>query len=300
MAPVVLYPVEVLRENTNALDEARLACEKEPDSKAVHRLRTLSRRVEAQLLLLDSVPTLPKHKKEAKRLRRELKKLRRGASEVRDLDVQRKRLGDFATPGGDADADGTTGKPDDVEISLEKGIATLDAHLQEQRGKHAAKLQMMLRKHGSRISEAAKALLERVGDEHRFQLSPDELLTRAGALVAGDALLRKSLHRTLTEVELHSVRKAAKAARYLAETMPQQRAVESAGKRFEALQDAGGAWHDDLELARLAKRVVGKKHALTRRVALEQQRNLRVYREALRAEAKRSQPLAMPAGVAAA
>ena len=151
MAVNVTYPVEILRENLEALGEARAQCEKEPDVKAVHRLRTLSRRVEAQVVLLASMPAVPKHKNEAERLRKELRQLRRGAGEVRDLDVQRKRLADFVGPESDPVVSGLESNQSKLgsgaqeqsgaQPPLLEGLAVLEAHLAKQRAKRAASLQ---------------------------------------------------------------------------------------------------------------------------------------------------------------
>ena len=303
MASDVIYPVEELRNNLEALAAVRSLCLAEPEPKAVHRLRTLSRRIEAQLTLLPSLFATPANGretsglnetsgpdnisvpiKEVKRLRKELKQLRQGAGEIRDLDVQRKRVEEFAEAKNGTVLEEGNAKSDGEH----EGAAVLDAYLEKKRNKVAVELQAHLQKHEGRITEAGQSLLGQVEEASGSALSSKELLARAGSLVSSDALLKESLRRTLTEEELHTARKAAKAARYLAEMMPRNHAVQTAAKRFEALQDAGGAWHDDLELARTAKSVLGKKHSLTLRMLSEQRRNLRLFREALRAEARRS------------
>jgi CHAD domain-containing protein len=54
--------------------------------------------------------------------------------------------------------------------------------------------------------------------------------------------------------QLHGIRKAAKLARYMAENGLAERVV----KEFEALQDAGGQWHDYVDLGETARRRLGK------------------------------------------
>lgn len=58
----------------------------------MHKLRTETRRVEAQISLLEQLRGLPGFRKEAERVHRQLKKLRRAAGRVRDLDIQQTLL----------------------------------------------------------------------------------------------------------------------------------------------------------------------------------------------------------------
>lgn len=208
--------------------------------------------------------------------------------------MQRQRIADLC------EGISTSGKGDAVKDALLEGGAALDAHLQGKRNRFGAALQARLQKDETRISTALGALLERLGEAQRLALSPEDLLLCAESRLATSPLLKKHLKKTLTEEELHSLRKAAKSARYLAELMPEHHAVRHAAKQFEALQDAGGTWHDDLDLVRAAKRLLGKKHALTAQLLSEQDRNLRLYREALRAEARRLGPPALQNAEAAA
>lgn len=295
MVSEVIYPFKELRKNMEALEGVRSLCLAEPEPKAVHRLRTLSRRIEAQLWLLHSlspdagqIEAAPGHKKGFKRLKKELKQLRQGAGSVRDLDVQRERVGKFAKAEGGGDLEETDAKSDDKD-PFQEGAALLCAYLERKRTRAAADLQAHLRKHEGRIADAARTLLLSLDETHEPALSVEELLARAGSVGSSHDLLQKNLRRTLTEEQLHTARKAVKSARYLAEMMPRNEAAQRAAKRFEALQDAGGIWHDDLELARTAKRVLGKKHLLTVRMLQDQRHNLRLYREALRGEALRGE-----------
>jgi CHAD domain-containing protein len=65
------------------------------------------------------------------------------------------------------------------------------------------------------------------------------------------------------EDHLHDLRKAAKRARYQCEAMPGPQAAAMA-KRLEDLQDAGGAWHDLLDLATVCHEQLGPEHPLSR------------------------------------
>jgi cell division septum initiation protein DivIVA len=65
------------------------------------------------------------------------------------------------------------------------------------------------------------------------------------------------------EDHLHDLRKAAKRARYQCESLPGPQAAAMA-KRLEQLQDAGGSWHDLLDLASVCHEEVGPEHPLSR------------------------------------
>lgn len=56
MVADAIYPIEDLRRGIEAFDVERALCLSAPEPKCVHRLRTLSRRVEALLSLVDSLP----------------------------------------------------------------------------------------------------------------------------------------------------------------------------------------------------------------------------------------------------
>ncbi len=60
----------------------------EPNARPVHQLRTMTRRIEGQLALLALLSGVPDYGKPADKARRLLKRLRRSAGEVRDIDVQ--------------------------------------------------------------------------------------------------------------------------------------------------------------------------------------------------------------------
>src|SRR5580658_9999452 len=83
-------PVEQLREQARRLEAALSVGVATPTTKAVHNLRSSTRRVEAQLELLATIKGLPPYKAAAKKVHRRLEKLRRVAGKVRDCDVQDK------------------------------------------------------------------------------------------------------------------------------------------------------------------------------------------------------------------
>ena len=284
MAVETSYPVKVLREHTVALEAALTVCLADPAHKPVHRLRTETRRIEAQLLLLSQLSELPEHGEQTERLQRALRRLRRAAGEVRDLDVQRKKLEELANDAGEQPVNENAEASASGKAALSQGAIALRDHLHARREDTATKLQKLLARHQIKAARAAEKLLKAMAPGEDTPLPAGELLQHAEALFTRGGLLSKGNLADLTEDELHSVRKAAKAARYLAEIMPGNADADAAASRFEALQEAGGQWHDALELTRLAKRFLGKKHALTMALATERNEQLERYREALSAE----------------
>ena len=86
----------------------------------------------------------------------------------------------------------------------------------------------------------------------------DDLLTAIDHKI--ERMLRSHEH---GEEHLHEIRKTAKRARYQCEAMPGPQAAAMA-KRLEDLQDAGGAWHDLLDLATVCHKKFGAEHPLSR------------------------------------
>ena len=298
-------PVRVLREHTVALEAALTVCLAEATGKAVHKVRTETRRVEAQLFLLSTMPDLPLHKRDAKLFKRSLKRIRRAAGDVRDYDVQRKELesvartlaeggtaqvlvGNAASRSKNENAAGTGLAELKQEDGREaaKGAAHLRDHLGGRRKKAVKGLQALLSRGQSKVAIRAETILKTLEEAEGVTLQAGELLERALKSLQRDGLLAQSLDRTLTADELHSVRKGAKAARYLAETMPDSRMGKRTAKRFEALQEAGGQWHDALELARESRRFLGRHHPLTLALVRRRDHQLQLYREALGVEAR--------------
>lgn len=308
----VTYPVRILRDHVTALEAALSVCLAEPNIRAVHRLRTGTRRLEAQLLLLDLLPNAPEHRESSLALRRELRRLRRAAGEVRDLDVhgQHLKLLEAAAPApSDAPSFGKPGRVDDPVASAQgapasahsttpnllppdeaspssavhQGSAKLAERLGRKRTRAALDLQKLLTHRQTRAALAAEALLKALHPAGSLKLSSADLLRFTETVLYRDNLLRGPATGKLDQEELHAVRKSAKLARYLAETMPADPAVKAAAARFEALQEAGGLWHDALEMARASRRHLGRQHPLSAAFIADRSRHLAAYREALRA-----------------
>ncbi len=337
-APNLAYPIATLREHVTALEAAITLALADPKPKAVHRLRTSTRRIEALLILLDLLPGLPDHAKPVRKAAKLLKKLRRAAGAVRDLDVQqdlvptllpRADRHDTGTAASDAspasDANSTSEEHTDTDHSrhhqdrLHRHAKRLTDTLDRRREQEAAALLTTLVKLQSQLAPALEHLLDTLAPAADLSISPEELtaLTRdwyRHHLPASARILTTGNPRLL-----HEVRKTAKLARYIAEIAaqstpstqsapalrtpllthranhrpvaaktPQQPGTSPAqiASEFEAVQQSGGAWHDLLTLADIARVHLGKRSPLTRHLEAARDGALEQYRHDFRKHRK--------------
>ncbi len=282
-------PVAVLRRRVLEFEAAMLLAADSPKGKPVHRLRTSSRRIEAQIELLALLPGLPNHDREQLRARRALREVRRAAGKVRDSDVQRDLL---------KRRQAKTGQSRDLAVAGRDEAARLRRHAQglrrtlKRRRRHArADLQQMLKGRSPKISRRLQQLLD--------VLAPASELTVSAGEIAD--LTREWFRRNLPERidasdpgELHAVRKSAKLARYIAETgagphrgsdLPNSGAgspAEQLSAAFERLQGSGGVWHDLLTLSAISRRELGRHDPLTEALDRECRSALKRFRGELR------------------
>jgi CHAD domain-containing protein len=166
-----------------------------------------------------------------------LKRVRRAAAPVRDLDVQRKLLKKLA---GEL--------PELLKAQAER----LDAGLQQEREKLAAPLK----------KDAAAWALKLEVRFAAFVEASAERRTRQGrradaARTALEAFARLSMQmRHLDAGNLHDFRKGAKKARYMAEAGDGNARAGAVGAALKRLQDAIGDWHDWLMLGDEAQSVL--------------------------------------------
>lgn len=234
-------PTERLREYATSLEAAMSAAAGEPRKHQVHLLRTMVRRLEAQIALLQQLSALPEGD-EAEALRRQLRKLRRAASKVRDLDVLRGML--------------------KSHTSLPKKAAeVLREKLKRKREVKAVALQEKLMKHLPQVAASVEGLLQAVGTANGLVL-PDLKLLATVERWTGSRIAAASPH-LFDDDELHDARKVAKAARYMAESGANSPKARALARHYEQVQEAGGQWHDWMELEEVARQQFGKKHALT-------------------------------------
>lgn len=261
------YPIRSLREQVTALEAAITLCLAEPKTKPVHRLRTTTRRIEGQLAMFEVLLKIPKHRKEAGEARRLLKKLRRAAGEVRDIDVQMELIAESAPEGAADDLRDDAGK--------------LRKKLEDDRSQHAEKLLKVLKKRQSEVTLALEELLEALVPVEKFALTATQLTELA------ESWYRKNVPRETPKTKddpeyLHTIRKVAKLARYIAENAPENaKTPRRLAEEFESLQQSGGEWHDWLVLEEIARESVGKASPLTKVLAQRNRRSLAAYRRHL-------------------
>ena len=242
-------PVEQLREQARRLEAALSVGLANPTTKAVHDLRSAARRVEAQLSLLAMVHGLPAYKPAAKKLQSRLDKLRRVAGYVRDCDVQEKLL---------EDGDHLMSSAVEAPVGLDKAQEKLRKKVDKARQSGEKDLLAAIEKQLPKLARDTEAVLKCLKSAEDHQVPVTGLLS---SIKLQMTRLLRSHERG--EDHLHDIRKAAKRARYQCETMSGSQAAAMA-KRLEELQDAGGAWHDLLDLATVCHKEFGAEHPLSR------------------------------------
>lgn len=232
-----------IRMLTDALRRSLARCAVDADVEAVHDTRTGTRRLEAALeeALRGCDPEAATDDnvliQAIRSWERLLKRVRRAAAPVRDLDVQRKLLKKLA---GEL--------PELLKAQAER----LDAGLQQEREKLAAPLK----------KDAAAWALKLEVRFAAFVEASAERRTRQGrradaARTALEAFARLSMQmRHLDAGNLHDFRKGAKKARYMAEAGDGNARAGAVGAALKRLQDAIGDWHDWLMLGDEAQSVL--------------------------------------------
>ncbi len=243
------------------LAEAFVACRPDPGSRAVHSLRIAVRRTEALLhAMTQDHPRDERLRTDTERALRQLKKVRRSAGPVRDLDVQRRWIGEVT-------AKAAASRSAKEQKSLEGEAKRLDGRLRRQRKELAKKLTSAVRKTEPKLERSLGELAETMAGWH-----PLSLLNTARRLV-----LRSSLHLEDASPEaLHLYRKQAKAARYLAEMETTSAPAQRLAKSLKRVLDAIGRWHDLLLLVEGAKAVLGKQSTLVEAIREERERAWKV------------------------
>src|SRR5665213_1174366 len=256
------HPVQTLNDAIRSLEAAVLVCYATPKKKPVHQVRTWTRRVEAQLELVAQLPNAPAAGKPRDKAQRILRKLRRTAGAVRDLDVQRDLIAREAAP--------AKKNPSHAERVLRKQARRLRRELKEQREHAADTLRSLLKKDRKRLPLVLQALRDALAPVKEAALPEAELLTLIGGWFARTSPQQSS------EIEknkaLHAIRKRAKLARYMVEPTPKPAVRASANAQrlsahFETLQQTGGEWHDLLQLRKVAAKNLGKSSQLTQHFA---------------------------------
>jgi CHAD domain-containing protein len=204
----------------------RTASKQSPDiaPKQVHLLRTTSRRLQMALAA---------NAEGGDKLHRQLRKIRRQAGRVRDLDVQLAALRTIDLPSAAAEQK-------KVKRALER--------MREQR---ARKLHEFLLDYTPNLRQPERQRPE--AEPHR---APEQNPLRA-ALDSFAAAAAK--FRSGADADLHGFRIAVKKARYTAELAQNEPEAANAIADFKAIQNAIGDWHDWSILTETAADVLGNR-----------------------------------------
>jgi CHAD domain-containing protein len=255
-------PIVQLRENAKRLEAALTVGLADPTPKAVHELRSSTRRVEAQIDLLGMVHGLPTWKGPAEKVLRRLKTLRRKAGSVRDCDVQDKLLKDE-----DRELTSAPEAPSDIGQARDK----LRKRIAKSRQRCGRKLLAEIDRQLPKLARDTEKLLAALKEAKHTEFPAATLLAEIER-----RLEPVTVSRERGEDHLHELRKAAKRARYQCESIPGPQAAAMA-RRFESLQDAGGSWHDLLDLATTCHRKFGAEHPLSRVIEHRRDEHLDSY-----------------------
>ena len=265
-------PMATLKTLANVLMDAIAACLNDASAKQVRVVRTTSRRIEAQLKLLNLLPNVPDHRKPAKRLRKQLRALRRATGQVRDLDVWSRTLGV-----GREEMPELWQQGENVQVQQEG--RKLEEQLTKRREILVKRLLLLLKKREGEVARDLEDLIKALSAGGDLSLSETRLVERMlawfEAQVPNPATAR-------SEEEMHEVRKTAKLVRYVLESAPAPaRKAQKLAETFHALQQRGGHWHDLLTLTKQTRRRKGKKSALKTHINWLLQESLTQYRAAL-------------------
>lgn len=259
-----------LGEVAAAMRERLDDCRKERDDpgvESVHHLRTGTRRVEATLETLAreaGARGLGVAVEEARqRWLRQLKKVRRAAGMVRDLDVHRELLAENFLPPSDTAPDKVaaelaeataTAAGADTSTPLVEQARTLDSWLKSRRATAAGALAKTLDDHAKRLQEAEQQFMEAVARRRSVTSRAHRPVPR---LALEDYLRLVDAMPLLDKENLHDFRKGAKKARYIAESDENDPAAKAIAKTIKRVQDAIGKWHDWEIVAAEAREALG-------------------------------------------
>jgi CHAD domain-containing protein len=287
-----------LRQLTAALRENLELCARDATVDAVHDIRTGTRRIEAMLDTILREHTAAQEPQKATALQqaaqrwlRLLKKIRRAAAVVRDLDVHRRLLQKLVPPEKDAPSssipdaspqDARESGPDSLQPPradasaggqaanlLHEQAGDLDAWLKQARHHHAQPLMKSASKWAPRLEAQLAALEEAIQQNHLH----GRIRQPSAALTALEAFARLSSQMLQLDAgNLHDFRKGAKKARYMAESGGEDPQAGAVGKALKRLQDEIGDWHDWLVLAEEANAALGE-HCSELSALIEEQRD---------------------------
>lgn len=242
----VSYPVANLRGEVSGLETVMAQVMARPRKEAVHRLRSTTRRIEAHLEVVVELarqePGFRVAGGEVRRVKKLLRRVRRGAGRVRDLDVARELAKTFAAGG--------------TAPQIRRQAEDLREQLKEERKRESRDLIASLKGRGLKLQPSLEQLLISLEPVAEVGMSAVELEVLARGW--HERQMKLAGLENMRMDGLHWIRKSAKLARYMAETGLAARVV----REFATVQAAGGEWHDCLNLLELAEERLGKRSEL--------------------------------------
>ena len=253
----------IFEELRSSFVTAVVACRAEPSVKAVHAVRTGTRRLEALLQkVAEDHPRAAGLHRALKSVRKELGRIRKAAGAVRDLDVQMK----LAKGVADELCFRKRGAAREV---ITDEYERLDRYLKRRRKRLGADLAAELDKSELKMERS----LERIAGEI-------EILTAQGPSLLETARrwtrVTAAKMGALDEGNLHEYRKRTKAARYVAEEQEGSAVAQRFAAELRRVQDVIGAWHDWELLSELAEGVLGGDAAVTKAMVVRRGSSLKV------------------------
>jgi CHAD domain-containing protein len=235
-------PVLTFLRQSLILKTAMADCLDDPKPSAVHRLRSSARRLEAALQVLTFSADLPTLPKRSRAFKRSLRKIRRASGDVRDLDVHRELLNTYQAI---------------------RGASELEKELQALRNKKVKKLQRQIFTDEDEIHHSLDKLEVTFAELTDLNIGGGRLVHAARNWLAPTV---RGLDPHEDE-DLHSIRKACKTARYIAEIGGEaSKTAAKFAKRLENVQQTTGAWHDCLLLLNKANASLPAKSPFTEKL----------------------------------
>jgi len=227
-----------------------------PTKMVVHKLRTTIRRIETALDRVEPKST---------RLGKQLKRIRKGAGQVRDIDVQLTML-------------------DALHRNRDKSVIAVATKLKGMREKQERKVKKI-------IAEELDSGLNKRLRNASADIAPAELAANIDLAAIAREFSEISRHEQLTEKNLHPFRTETKKLKYRAELAAGSEKRDQLLAELKNVQDVIGSWHDAVTLSETAAKVLGnsKQNSL---ISILRAQNHGRFLEAIRRveQARRSVP----------
>lgn len=236
--------VRTFRDFAFRLEASFAAAREDPSAERVRHLRACGRHVSAQLVLFKLSKAPSSRKVATKGLKHVLKQLNKASGRVRRIDAQEELLKSASS----------------LQIVNREG-QQLRGRLKRKRKLEMGELRRSLRRLQKPLTKRLTRLMISLDDEPSAHLT-ESLLYQLVSTWFRDKVKRTKTLRASAR-ELHTIRKAAKTARYMAETSDGPR-LQRLVAVFKEIQNAGGTWHDTMQVHSSASREIGKHSALSK------------------------------------